>query len=45
VEFVKFINSATATLADMHKMYISVALQAFVGPWPLFQFLDLLHGL
>jgi hypothetical protein len=24
--------------------YLSMALQPFVGPWPLFQFLDLLHS-
>jgi hypothetical protein len=24
--------------------YLSTALQPFVGPWPLFQFLDLLHS-
>jgi hypothetical protein len=25
-------------------IYLSMALQPFVGPWPLFQFLDILHG-
>jgi hypothetical protein len=25
-------------------IYLSMALQPFVGPWPLFQFLDLLHS-
>jgi hypothetical protein len=28
---------------NSRKKYLSMALQPFVGPWPLFHFLDLLH--
>jgi hypothetical protein len=37
-------NSYGAYLIDVVTIYLSMALQPFVGPWPLFQFLDLLHS-
>jgi hypothetical protein len=30
-------------MLECHSIYLSMALQPFVGPWSLFQFLDLLH--
>jgi hypothetical protein len=29
---------------ELRRIYLSMALEPFVGPWPLFQFLDLLHS-
>jgi hypothetical protein len=41
----KEIVRTTAILHSAKKfIYISMALQLFVGPWPLFQFIDLFHS-
>jgi hypothetical protein len=31
-------------IVDFRNLYLSIALQPFVGPWPLFQFLNLIYS-
>jgi hypothetical protein len=37
-------NAWNNTTTIYLSIYLSLALQPFVGPWPIFQFLDLLHS-
>jgi hypothetical protein len=44
ISFIIQDSSINQSVSQSLTVYLSMVLQPFVGPWPLFQFLNLLHS-